>query len=139
MVDVYVAGYLTKETKGRFNKIEEMLTRYDCTVFNPARCEFDVASKAELDFAMLDRAKVLFVVTDRVSIGTFIEIGYMICRKLRGDDVKIVVCYFGDDKYKGIKTVKFIKRYCPMTVYVDFVTDDLGEALDKVLKLLGCR
>lgn len=137
MIDVYIAGHLTKDTKKRFDAIERFLSRFGYKVFNPAKYELETARKASLDFSMLNEAKVLFVATEKVSIGTFIEIGYMTCRKLKGEDVKIIVCYLGNDEYKGVRTVDWIRDYSPMTVYVDYVTDDLVCALDKVLEILG--
>lgn len=137
MVDVYISGYLDDDTVPRFMEVEKILTKHGLTVYNPAKYELDRKIKSMLDYDNLDKAKVLLMVTDRVSIGTFIELGYVICRKKKGENVKIVVCYLGNDSYKGVKAVDFIKYVSPMTTPIDYVTVNIMDAVSKTIDFIG--
>lgn len=130
MVEIYLAGYMSDKSALRFNALESFLEENGFVVYNPVKYILPTEKKAMKDFSMLDKADVLFVVTDRISIGTFIEIGYMSYRKRKGEDVLIILCYLGKDKYKGKDTIEFLRNYSPMTYYVDYITDDLNDALE---------
>ena len=133
---VYLAGRIDlknrEETQARFDRAEKLLKGAGFEVYNPAKMELGEFSREELaerDFNMLDESDVLFVVTDKMSLGTTIELGYFTAKKRLTGRGKIVVVYLGDEEYKFTSLFDFMKNYSPMTVYVDYFTQSIEDGV----------
>jgi len=129
-VDVYLAGYMTKETLEKFDKRRERLEKEGFTFYSPADLILSRFEKGQLDLEMLGKARAVFVSTPKISVGTFTEIG-----RAYGDK-PIVVHYSGTDMYKeGFSTYDYMKEYSPLSFY--HVTNDLDTAFNCLLNILN--
>lgn len=128
---VYIAGNMDN-TENRFYMIQSALEKEGIKTYNPYSVILPREQKGELDYTMLERSKVILAVMDKIKLGTSMELGFMMCRKRKGENVKIILCYTGDEEYKmGIKAKEFLRKYHPMTVDFDYITDSINDAIKK--------
>jgi len=125
-VDVYIAGHLTKETLAGFDRRAKRLGKLGYTFYEPAELILSRFEKGELDLEMLGKARTVFVSTQIIGMGTFIEIG-----KVYGEK-PVIVHYTGTDFYnENILTCRYMKDYSPLTFY--HVSDDMDVAFGCLL------
>ncbi|ASJ17530.1 hypothetical protein A3L04_00380 [Thermococcus chitonophagus] len=129
--DVYLTGHIDFETVGMFYEITKRLEDLGVKVYHPAMVILDPKEKGVFDFEIENKSRILLVITHTISFGTSVDVGFFTHRKLTGEDVKIVYCYVGPS-YE----FEEIKKH-PSSVYVDYFTRDIEDAIQKVLELLG--
>ncbi|AMM54266.1 hypothetical protein [Pyrococcus kukulkanii] len=129
--DVYLTGHIDFETVRMFYEITRKLEDFGVKVYHPAMVVLGSKEKGIFEFNIERKSRILLVVTDTASFGTSVDVGFFTHRKLSGEDVKIIYCYTGPS-YE----FKEIKKH-PSSVYIDYFTDDVEDALKKVLELLG--
>ena len=114
-------------TKWRFMKWAGLFEKYGYEVYNPWDYYEGRIKTATKDFPAMEKARVGFFITDRVSLGTMIEIGYMV-----GKGKPVIVYLYGDQGYKG-KPLLWQMKYAVPTCAKCHVTDNEEVAFKDVI------
>ncbi|AFK21661.1 hypothetical protein Py04_0055 [Pyrococcus sp. ST04] len=129
--DIYLTGHIDFETVGMFYQITKELESKGLSVYHPAMVVLPPKEKGVFEFEIEKKAKVLLVITHTVSFGTSVDVGFFTHRKLIGEDVKIVYCFTGPPyEYEEL-------RRHPSSIYIDYFTDNINDAINKVLEFFG--
>ncbi len=129
--DVYLTGHVRLDNLRFFYDVARILEERGISVYHPAMVVMDSKEKGKMEFEIENRAKCLLVVTSSKSFGTSVDVGFFTHRKVSGESVRIVYCYLGPD-YE----LKSLKDH-PAAVYIDYFTNDLGDAIRKVMEFLS--
>jgi len=132
MYDVYIGGYMDREgkTKKLFDYYERKFLEYGYKAYNPYSHYIDEGREyiVKFDTIALDEAKVGFFITDRVSLGTSMEWGYLLALG------KPVFVYLYDDKgYKGMSLYEWLTKYSPLASLGIHVSYDENVIFEDVL------
>ncbi|AAL82119.1 hypothetical protein PFDSM3638_10050 [Pyrococcus furiosus DSM 3638] len=129
--DVYLTGHIDFDNLLTMYEIYKELKKRGVNVYYPGLFWANWREKGEIEYKIKNNAKILLVITQTISFGTSVDVGFFIHRKINEEEAKIVFCYTGPSyEFESLKTH-------PASIYIDYFTRDIEDAIEKTLEFLS--
>ncbi|MDK2869599.1 MAG: hypothetical protein PWP39_834 [Pyrococcus sp.] len=129
--DIYLTGHIDFDNLWTLYEVYRELKKRGVNTYYPGLFWANWKEKGEIEYKIKNNAKILLIITQMISFGTSVDVGFFIHRKISGEDVRIIFCYTGPSyEFEHIKTH-------PVSLYIDCFTQDINDAVEKTLEFLS--